>query len=136
MMALFGPCCSEIFEVNGRRTDMTRFSKHSAMLKPFGLALVASVAIGCSDDPSAGNKRSRAMSNADWPDAARTIFKVAEDEARFLGHDFIGPEHLVLAILKLDSAANGWILTSKERDQIQREVLRGFHNRERHANEP
>lgn len=50
----------------------------------------------------------------EWTTALSVVFALAEKEAQFLGHPYVGSEHLLLALLDTDDNAALWTLCSLE----------------------
>ncbi|AKI96871.1 ATP-dependent Clp protease ATP-binding subunit [Kosmotoga pacifica] len=60
-----------------------------------------------------------------FSEGAAQVFVTAQDEARSLGHPYVGTEHLLLAILKIDRGATTQIMKkySITYDRVLREVM-------------
>ncbi|RKX48330.1 MAG: hypothetical protein DRP32_07400, partial [Thermotogae bacterium] len=60
-----------------------------------------------------------------FSEGAAQVFVTAQDEARSLGHPYVGTEHLLLAILKIDRGAIIQIMKkySITYDRVLREVM-------------
>jgi ATP-dependent Clp protease ATP-binding subunit ClpC len=68
------------------------------------------------------------LRNRPWTPRAKWIVKLAIDEAKALGHDYIGPEHVLLAVLR-DEDGTGCQAVHKlnvDLAAIRRAVLEGL----------
>ena len=97
---------ADIEHAGGNRFDLIRALDQSLQRKASELPVAFDMdrEVGC-DNPQRGvvvvSEPDQPVVRWDSEDLLEPLFRQAKDEAQELGHDYIGSEHLVLAIVKL-----------------------------------
>ena len=73
----------------------------------------------------ATKKKRKASSEIPFSQSAKQVFEAALEESKRLGHNFIAPEHLVMAFLSSSAAAQRvFAALAVEPEHLQEEALR------------